>query len=183
MKAILVQTSHLFRSIFSHMKLAHFNRWRQILITVFFVLVSFCTTQTWAKSSELNIWIMSTTAQPQQDMREILRPYLVLNPHLRVNVTVINWENAWSKISAAADSGQGPDLVELGSTWVAAIAAKNALEPISLQQQKEVGGDKVFFLPYGSRRINIIMVKYLLFLGMPVHGLPIIVAIYLKKLA
>lgn len=127
------------------MKLAHFNKWRQILMAVIFVLVSFCTTNTWAKSSELNIWIMSTTAQPQQDMREILRPYLVLNPHLRVNVTVINWENAWSKISAAADSGQGPDLVELGSTWIAAIAAKNALEPISLQQQKEVGGDKVFF--------------------------------------
>jgi multiple sugar transport system substrate-binding protein len=97
------------------------------------------------KSSELNIWIMSTTAQPQQDMREILRPYLASNPHLRVNVTVLNWENAWSKISAAADSGQGPDLLELGSTWVAAISAKDVLEPISLNQQKEVGGEKAFF--------------------------------------
>lgn len=97
------------------------------------------------KSSELNIWVMSTTAQPQQDMREILRPYLASNPHLRVNVTVLNWENAWSKISAAADSGQGPDLLELGSTWVAAISAKDALEPLSLVQQNEVGGEKAFF--------------------------------------
>ena len=96
-------------------------------------------------AAELNIWVMSTTAQPQQDMREILRPYLLNNPHLRVNVTVLNWESAWSKISAAAESGQGPDLVELGSTWVAAISAKDALEPINLAQQNEVGGDAAFF--------------------------------------
>lgn len=95
--------------------------------------------------SELNIWVMATTARPQQDMREILRPYLSEHPYLRVNVTVLNWEEAWTKISAAADSGQGPDLLELGSTWVAAISAKNALEPITLQQQKEVGGEQAFF--------------------------------------
>lgn len=98
-----------------------------------------------AQAVELNIWVMSTTAQPQQDMREILRPYLALNPNLRVNVTVLNWESAWAKISAAAESGQGPDLLELGSTWVAAISAKDALEPISQSQQNEVGGEAAFF--------------------------------------
>jgi multiple sugar transport system substrate-binding protein len=98
-----------------------------------------------ARAVELNIWVMSTTAQPQQDMREILRPYLALNPNLRVNVTVLNWESAWAKISAAAESGQGPDLLELGSTWVAAISAKDALEPISQAQQNEVGGEAAFF--------------------------------------
>lgn len=97
------------------------------------------------RAVELNIWVMSTTAQPQQDLREILRPYLALNPNLRVNVTVLNWENAWAKISAAAESGQGPDLLELGSTWVAAISAKDALEPISQAQQNEVGGEAAFF--------------------------------------
>lgn len=97
------------------------------------------------KVAELNIWVMSTTVGPQQDMREILRPYLAANPHLRINITVINWENAWDKISAAADSGNGPDLVELGSTWVATISAKGALEPISLKQQQEVGGEHAFF--------------------------------------
>ncbi|MBR7800268.1 sugar ABC transporter substrate-binding protein [Undibacterium fentianense] len=98
-----------------------------------------------AIAAELNIWIMSTTAQPQQDMREILRPYLIKNPGLRVNVTVLNWESAWNRIVSAAALGQGPDLVELGSTWVAAISAKDALEPLSLEQQNEVGGARAFF--------------------------------------
>ncbi len=47
-----------------------------------------------ARAAELNIWVMSTTAQQQQDMKELLRPYLAANPSLRVNVTVLNWESA-----------------------------------------------------------------------------------------
>ncbi len=95
-------------------------------------------------AAELNVWVMSTTAQQQQDMKELMRPYLAKNPSLRVNVTVLNWESAWSKITAAAASGQGPDILELGTTWVAAISSMNALEPISIQQQNEVGGANVF---------------------------------------
>ncbi|MBC3883201.1 sugar ABC transporter substrate-binding protein [Undibacterium sp. LX40W] len=88
---------------------------------------------------------MSTTAQPQQDMKDILRPYLQANPSLRVNVTVLNWESAWARINAAAESGQGPDLLELGSTWVTAISAKGALEPVPSTVQGLVGGAKQFF--------------------------------------
>ncbi len=98
-----------------------------------------------ANATELNIWVMSTTAQQQQDMKELLRPYLAKNPNLRVNVTVLNWESAWSKITAAAISGQGPDLLELGTTWVGAISSMGALEPLSLAQQKEVGTASVFY--------------------------------------
>ena len=98
-----------------------------------------------ARATELNIWVMSSTSQQQQDMRDLLRPYLARNPNLRVNVTVLNWESAWSKITAAAASGQGPDLLELGTTWVAAISSMGALEPLNTQQQNEAGGAKAFF--------------------------------------
>lgn len=98
-----------------------------------------------ANAEELNIWVMATTAQPQQDMKEILRPYLLSHPNLRVNVTVLNWESAWAKINTAAESGHGPDIVELGSTWMATVAAKKVLEPISFEQQKSVGGAHAFF--------------------------------------
>jgi multiple sugar transport system substrate-binding protein len=96
-------------------------------------------------AAELNLWVMSTTEQQQQDMRELLRPHLAANPGLRVNVTVLNWESAWAKITAAAASGQGPDVIELGTTWVAAIASMGALEPLSSQQIGEAGGEAAFF--------------------------------------
>jgi multiple sugar transport system substrate-binding protein len=106
---------------------------------------SICIASNSSSATELNVWVMSTTEQQQQDMKELLRPYLAKNPNLRVNVTVLNWESAWNKITAAAASGHGPDILELGTTWVAAISSMDALEPISTQQQNEVGGGKAFF--------------------------------------
>ena len=100
--------------------------------------------QAHAQATELNLWVMSTTEAQQQDMRELLKPWLATRPELRVNVTVLNWESAWAKITAAAASGQGPDVLELGSTWVAAISSMGALEPLSEAQQKEVGGAAAF---------------------------------------
>jgi len=98
-----------------------------------------------ASAAELNLWVMSTTEQQQADMRELLKPFLLANPTLRVNVTVLNWESAWAKITAAAASGQGPDVLELGTTWVPAISSMGALEQIGEPQQSEVGGAKAFF--------------------------------------
>jgi multiple sugar transport system substrate-binding protein len=98
-----------------------------------------------ANASELNIWVMAQTSQQQQDMKDLLRPYLAQNPNLRVNVTVLNWESAWSKITAAAASGQGPDLLELGTTWVAAISSMGALEPLNDQQIAAVGGAAAYY--------------------------------------
>lgn len=96
-------------------------------------------------ADELNVWVMATTEQQQQDMKELLRPYLLKNSKLRVNITVLPWETAWTKINAAAASGQGPDIVELGTTWVAAISATGALEQINQTMQQEVGGAQAFF--------------------------------------
>jgi multiple sugar transport system substrate-binding protein len=98
-----------------------------------------------ARAAELNLWVMSTTDQQQQDMRELLRPFLAAHPSVRVNVTVLNWESAWAKITAAAASGQGPDVLELGTTWVPAISSMGALEPLSAQQIAEAGGSAAFF--------------------------------------
>jgi multiple sugar transport system substrate-binding protein len=98
-----------------------------------------------ARAAELNLWVMATTEQQQQDMRELLKPFLATNPALRINVTVLNWESAWAKITAAVASGQGPDVIELGTTWVPAISSMGALEPIGESQQAEVGGAKAFF--------------------------------------
>ena len=109
------------------------------------VALALCITTQTAGAAELNVWVMSTTQQQQQDMKELLRPYLAKNPGLRVNVTVLNWESAWSKITAAAASGHGPDILELGTTWVAAISSMGALEPLSEQQQIEAGGSTSYF--------------------------------------
>ncbi|MBV8656749.1 MAG: sugar ABC transporter substrate-binding protein [Burkholderiales bacterium] len=113
-----------------------------------------------AQATELNMWVMSTTEAQQQDMQDLLKPYLDSHPGLRINVTVLNWEAAWSKITVAAVSGHGPDILELGTTWVASLAAMGALEPLSDEQLRDVGGPAAFYPalwgtthPYNDKRI------------------------------
>jgi len=122
---------------------AHHSALKLLLAAGISLSASVCTTA--LQAAELNIWVMSSTEQQQQDMRELLRPYQAKNPGLRINVTVLQWESAWTKITAAAASGQGPDLLELGSTWVAAISSMGALEQVSDQQQESIGGAKAFY--------------------------------------
>lgn len=92
----------------------------------------------------LNIWIMPNSSQSEPDMLEVLKPFTDQNPHINVQVTVLDWGSAWTKITTAATSGEGPDVLQLGTTWVAAIAAMDALEPLT-DKVNEVGGAGAFF--------------------------------------
>ncbi|MDB5887266.1 MAG: extracellular solute-binding protein [Rhodocyclales bacterium] len=97
------------------------------------------------QAEELNVWIMATTVSQQKDTKDLLKPYLDKHPDLRVNITVLTWEFAWPRIKAAAESGQGPDVLEIGSTWAGALSAMGALAPLTPAQIAEVGGQKAFF--------------------------------------
>lgn len=92
----------------------------------------------------LNMWIMPNSAQTEPDMLETLKPWLEKNKHVTVKVTVLDWGSAWTKITAAATSGEGPDVLQLGTTWVPAIAAMDALEPLT-DKVSEVGGEGAYY--------------------------------------
>ena len=92
----------------------------------------------------LNMWIMPNSSQSEQDLLDTFKPFLDKNKHITIKVTVLDWGSAWTKITAAATSGEGPDLLQLGTTWVPAIAAMGALEPLS-GKVSEVGGKDAFF--------------------------------------
>src|ERR1700683_2462371 len=68
--------------------------------------------------------------------------YTVLNPELakftkqtgiKVKLEVIGWADVRNRIPAAAASGQGPDVVNIGNTWSASLQATGALLPWSSQ--------------------------------------------------
>ncbi|HWI51506.1 MAG TPA: extracellular solute-binding protein, partial [Symbiobacteriaceae bacterium] len=92
----------------------------------------------------LNMWIMPNSSQSEPDMLETLKPFLEKNKHITVKVTVLDWGAAWPKITAAATSGEGPDILQLGTTWVPAIAAMDSLEPLT-NKVSEVGGKDAFW--------------------------------------
>jgi len=89
------------------------------------------------------MWIMPNSQEPASDVEKILRPFLAKHPGVEIEVVPLDWGSAWQKITAAAAANVAPDVCQLGSTWVGAIAGMGALEDVS-DKVAELGGSKSF---------------------------------------
>jgi multiple sugar transport system substrate-binding protein len=91
----------------------------------------------------LHLWIMPNSLDPVVEMKRALRDFELENPGIRVEVSVFDWTVAWTKITTAATTKNGPDIVQMPTTWAAAITEMDAL--LALDSLLEsVGGDSVF---------------------------------------
>ncbi len=94
---------------------------------------------------ELTMWVMPVTTAAQRDVAALVQPWLAEHPRVHLRLTVLDWESGWNKVTAAAASRRGPDLLELGTTWMPAIAAMGGLEPLTPAQVAAVGGAGSFY--------------------------------------
>jgi multiple sugar transport system substrate-binding protein len=67
--------------------------------------------------------------------------------HVKVKVRVFSWEAGWTELVKFALYGHGPDVSEIGSTWVGTLAATNALHAFGLREVAAVGGRYAFLHP------------------------------------
>ena len=91
----------------------------------------------------VTMWIMPNSGTPEEDLMTVLQPFLDENPDIEVQPTVLDWGSAWTKLTTAATSGEGPDITQLGTTQVAAIAAMGALEDLTPVYDR-FGGEEAF---------------------------------------
>jgi multiple sugar transport system substrate-binding protein len=76
----------------------------------------------------LDVWIMpNAMGHDEEKFLELIRPFTDAHPLLKVVPTVLPWDVAWSKVTNAVNGGPAPDLVQLGTTWVATIASTGRL--------------------------------------------------------
>jgi multiple sugar transport system substrate-binding protein len=93
----------------------------------------------------IHLWIMPNTPEPLRDMEKMVKGFEMENPGIRVQVTVLDWNSAWTKITTAATAQQGPDLVQLPTTWAASITEMGAL--VSVDSLLDVLGGNSLFAP------------------------------------
>lgn len=91
----------------------------------------------------LTAWIMPNSPKPDADFLKTIDPYLKEHPNVKVKVTVLDWGSAWTKVTTAATSGEGPDLLQLGTTWVPAIASMGGIDKLN-DKVADVGGADAF---------------------------------------
>lgn len=93
--------------------------------------------------TEVTIWIMPNSLEPINDLEKVLEGFYKTHPEIRVKITSLDWGAAWVRITTAAVSGDAPDIVQLGTTWVGAISSMGALHDLTSQVQ-ELGGSSHF---------------------------------------
>lgn len=79
--------------------------------------------------------------------KQVLQPELdkfTQQTGIKVNLEVIGWPDLLNRILAAATSGQGPDVLNIGNTWSATLQATGALLPFDDAAMSAVGGKDRF---------------------------------------
>jgi multiple sugar transport system substrate-binding protein len=123
---------------------------RMTILLAVFLLSAFLLTTTGCNNKgkktdgkTVEMWVMPNSLEPVGDLERLLKPFEE-ETGLKVKITSVDWGAAWSKITTAATSGDVPDVVQLGSTWVSAITGMGALQELSKEQIAELGGRKTF---------------------------------------
>ncbi len=80
---------------------------------------------------EIEWWQFWTDPDIKPTIEEIVAEFENANPEINVKLTDLTWANGHEKIVIALASGTGPDVMELGSDWIAQFAAKGHLADIS----------------------------------------------------
>jgi multiple sugar transport system substrate-binding protein len=63
---------------------------------------------------------------------------------IKVHLEVIGWPNLLNRILAAASSGKGPDVLNIGNTWSASLQATGAFLPFTSSVMNQIGGSSQF---------------------------------------
>lgn len=84
----------------------------------------------------LEFWQFWTDPKAKPVIESIAHQYEQENPGWKVNITDLTWSDGHQKIVVAFGAGNPPDLLELGSDWIAEFAAGHALSEIELDTAK-----------------------------------------------
>jgi multiple sugar transport system substrate-binding protein len=85
----------------------------------------------------------STTAD---DLRPLLAKFEA-EQRVTIKLRVFTWETGWTETMKFALYGHGPDVSEIGSTWVGTLAATGTLRPFGIREIAAAGGRFAFLHP------------------------------------
>ncbi|MTE21892.1 extracellular solute-binding protein [Streptomyces sp. TRM43335] len=91
------------------------------------------------ESRTLDVWLMRGSLS--EDLTDgLVRDYERRNPGVEVKVTVQEWPGIDKKVTAALDSGDAPDVIEVGNTQVAQYVEAGGVRNLTIEVG-DLGGD------------------------------------------
>ncbi len=95
--------------------------------------------------AELELTIMSRGAMDADNLRPLLDQFEA-QEHVRVRLRVLQWDTAWAELLKVALYQRGPDVSEIGTTWLGSFVAMDALRPFT-EYELTIIGNRNAFIP------------------------------------
>jgi multiple sugar transport system substrate-binding protein len=108
-------------------------------LVLFVCLILVMATAASAKTT-IEWWQFMTDPAVRPTIMQMVDEFEATHPDVTVKVTDLTWANGHEKIVLALSSGTGPDVLELGSDWIAQFADNGNLLDISKDIEKDSAG-------------------------------------------
>ncbi len=90
----------------------------------------------------VKVWFMGTS----ESVEPIAKMYEEKNPGVKIDVQAIPWDSAHDKLLTAVASKNGPDVIQMGTTWIPEFASAGALLDMApyIEQYPELKTENFF---------------------------------------
>ncbi|HET7152932.1 MAG TPA: extracellular solute-binding protein [Candidatus Kapabacteria bacterium] len=86
-----------------------------------------------ASPNTITFWNFWSEPSQQAALQKLVSTFEQQHPGVKVELTGLSWNDGKAKLLAAFNSGTAPDVLELGSDWVAQFSSSNVLLDITPQ--------------------------------------------------
>ncbi|MGC1377052.1 MAG: extracellular solute-binding protein [Anaerolineales bacterium] len=97
-------------------------------------------------TEELELSVMAHGPTIESDMRSLLENF-EQEHHVQVILTILPWDTGWAELVKYALYAMGPDVSEIGSTWMPSLVGMDSLKPASTAEIAHMGGEQAFLHP------------------------------------
>ncbi len=104
------------------------------------------------ETGQVNLRFAHFWSEPTQKslLQERIAEFEEKNPGIKVELIDMNWGNGKDKLFSMFNSGEAPDVIELGSDWVAQFASEGVLLDLSTMPGDSIGRFPKEFLTPGT---------------------------------
>lgn len=93
--------------------------------------------------AELELTIMSRGPQDVENMAPLLQTFETRH-HTHVHLRILNWNEAWAELLKITLRREGPDVSEIGTSWLGSLVGMDALSPLRPEETLPLGSPSAF---------------------------------------
>jgi multiple sugar transport system substrate-binding protein len=93
--------------------------------------------------AELELTVMPRQSQDAKNLEQLLEGFEQRH-RVRVHLRSLNWNTAWNELLHAVFQQQGPDVSEIGTSWLGSLVSMDALSPLHHEETLALGGPSAF---------------------------------------